>query len=88
MKLNEREKELLNKILNDKYSVGSFCGMCTNLTLANQVEGKEILTPETVIQKALQIRIIAEDMAKDDKSVMNGQGPNDTPKEDKDLNDL
>lgn len=76
VKLTERERQLLEQIMNDKYSVGSFCGMITNLV--TDLQSKQIATtPEKLIRNALKIRLIAQDMAdpKTPPSVMTGQGP-------------
>jgi len=56
-KLTEREKKLLNKIVNDKYAIGGFSGMIYN----SYIDGKGIL--EELIQVALKVRLTIEDMS-------------------------
>lgn len=55
--LSDREQELLNQIVNDKYSVGAFSGMIFNA----YVEGKGSVKQLT--KHALNTRIILELLA-------------------------
>jgi hypothetical protein len=57
--LTQQEKDLLRLILNDKYSVGAFCGMVTNLKF--EYPGYK---EEEIIQKALQIRLKAMELTR------------------------
>lgn len=56
--MNEREKELLEKIVKDRYSVGAFSGMVFNAHL------KHSIPVEDLILTALRTRLTMEDMAK------------------------
>jgi len=58
MVLTERQKKILTKIVNDKYSVGAFSGMIFNAVLAHPD-----LTIEEHLQKALEVREVMEDNA-------------------------
>ncbi len=58
IELRNEEKELLNKIVNDKYSIGSFSGMIFNNALLHPNKSTEEL-----IQLALQVRLTISDMA-------------------------
>jgi len=62
VELTKKERELLNKIMDDKYSVGAFTGHVHKLVVEYQTRQIE-KTPEQVIKDALKIRLIAEDMA-------------------------
>lgn len=62
IQLTTRQRETLNKIMDNKYACGPFIGMITNLTLDRQAKGIAT-TPEQVLKQALQIRVIVEDTA-------------------------
>jgi hypothetical protein len=56
--LNDKQYELLDNILKDKYSVGAFMGMIFN---AKQDSSKEKTVPE-LIKDALDVRLLAQEM--------------------------
>lgn len=66
MSLTDKQKTLLNEIMNDKFSKGAFSGMITNLVweraVANQTDigAKEI---EEVLRLALDVRLRLEFLA-------------------------
>lgn len=57
--LNNEQKQLLNKIMNDKYGSGAFSGMITNLIINNN-----LLDYSKLIQKCLIIRLLIDDLRK------------------------
>ena len=56
--LTQKEKELLSVIVNDKYAVGPFTGMITNLCINNKID------TEYTIKEALIIRLKLVEMSK------------------------
>ncbi len=61
-KLNEKQKELLKSIVNDKFSVGAFSGMIFNA----QVRKDNFLDTNTehLVKKALDVRLTMQEMIK------------------------
>lgn len=60
--MNEQQTKLLNKIMSDKYSVGSFCGMIFNACINERNLNKNAI--KELIILALDIRLIANKMLK------------------------
>jgi len=58
VELTKEEKDLLKEIVNDKYSVGAFCGMIFNTYISE----KDITIPE-LIKQALVTRLVAKRMS-------------------------
>jgi len=58
--------------MDDKYAVGSFCGMVFNASIEQSNKG---INPniENLIQRALQVRIIASRMVNDGKNNITSQ---------------
>ena len=67
-KLTTEEKALLDKIMNNIYAVGPFSGMIAGFRrdIANKgvVVGNE--TTKGLVKETLQVRLIMEEMAKDE----------------------
>lgn len=54
--LNEKEKELLKAIVADKYSVGAFSGMVTNMVWSSAVESATDIG-QSDIDRALRVAL-------------------------------
>lgn len=61
--MDETKKQLLKQIMEDKFSVGAFCGMVFNAQVEYATKG-QIISTETLIDKALDIRLRALEMSK------------------------
>ena len=60
--MNQEEKKLLKQIVDDKYSVGSFCGMIFNSMISQPDWSEQKI--EDNISLALKIRLVAERISK------------------------
>jgi len=65
VELTQKQKFKLKNIVGDKFSVGAFCGMITNL----HFQHSEFDT-DTLIQKALEVRLRVEELCETEVPVV------------------
>ena len=59
--MNEKQKELLTKIVNDKFSIGAFSGMIFN----KYIDKNNEFTIKELIEEALNVRLKMVELVED-----------------------